>query len=93
MTEKEAIKYLEIMKLGTEDNSVGEIQKEMYDMAIKALEKQIPKKPNEKLGLYECPICNSGVGFRVGFRSDEVCYEGFNYCSNCGQAIDRGEKE
>ena len=38
MTEKEAIEYLEITKTCSEDNSVGELQKQMCDMAIKALE-------------------------------------------------------
>lgn len=94
MTEKAAIEALKLINWKNVHSLYNwEEMMEVRDMAIKALEKQIPKKPNEKLGLYECPICNSGVGFRVGFRSDEVCYEGFNYCSNCGQAIDRGEKE
>ena len=92
MTEKEAIKVLDGTEAVLLNRDENEYQKAII-LAIKALEKQIPKKPNEKLGLYECPICTSGVGFRVGCRSDEVCYEGFNYCSNCGQAIDRGEKE
>lgn len=38
MTPKEAIEYLNIMKLSTEDDSVGEIKKEVCDMAIEALE-------------------------------------------------------
>lgn len=41
MTPKEAIECLNIMKLSTEDDSVGEIKKEVCDMAIEALEKQI----------------------------------------------------
>lgn len=41
MTPKEAIEYLNIMKLSTEDDSVGEIKKEVCDIAIEALEKQV----------------------------------------------------
>ena len=38
MTEKEAIKYLDIMKACAEDGSVGELQKQMCETAIQALE-------------------------------------------------------
>ncbi len=37
MKEKEAIEYLEITKTCSEDNSVGELQKQMCDIAIRAL--------------------------------------------------------
>ena len=39
MTPKEAIEYLNIMRFSTEDDSVGEIKKEVCDMAIEALKK------------------------------------------------------
>ena len=39
MTPKEAIEYLNIMKLSTEDDSVGEIKKEVCDIAIEAIKK------------------------------------------------------
>jgi len=45
------------------------------DMAMKALEKQIPKKWFHDCGMYYCPVCN------------EFMFEG-NYCPNCGQKID-----
>ena len=49
-----------------------------FDMAIEALEKQIPKKPNSIF----CPICNfpSIIDGEYGDR--------YPYCFNCGQAID-----
>lgn len=56
-----------------------------YDMAIEALEKQIPKrcyKDNEN-GVYEkeyCPTCHRSL-----FPNDHHC--------KCGQAIDWGEEE
>ena len=55
--------------------------KDFYDMAIKALEKQVPKKPTYagKFGdLYvgSCSVCNDGVNSRM------------NYCDKCGQKLD-----
>lgn len=38
MTEKEAIQYLEMEKMCAEETSVGKIKKQMYEVAIKALE-------------------------------------------------------
>lgn len=89
MTPKEAIEYLNIMKLSTEDDSVGEIKKEVCDMAIEALEKQIEKKPLNQSEEYDrtygnCPRCGEMV---VDYPDD------FRVCSNCGQAINWGEGE
>lgn len=63
---------------------------EEMNIAIKALEKQIPKKPFEKevIGVSmtgykhkgQCPKCSSTV----------LQYKG-NYCPNCGQALDWSE--
>ena len=49
-------------------------QKEAFKMAIKALEKQIPKKRDN----YSCPICSH-------YFEDEEC---FTYCPECGQKLD-----
>ena len=64
-----------------------------YRMAIEALEKQIPKKPNLEGDGYAdgglvydtwiCPHC----GLRY-----EVDYDDYAHCPNCGQAIDRSEE-
>ena len=53
---------------------------EALNIAIKALEKQIPKKYMRKNGNYNCPICNYPVM--------SVCARKKKYCDNCGQAID-----
>ena len=58
---------------------------EALEMAIKAIEKQIPKKPNFKSydiwnGEYYCPACNNFLGFY--HNKHNAC------CSNCGQKID-----
>ena len=70
---------------------------ESIDMAIKALEKQIPKKPTyegdgyapDGTFIYDtwiCPCCD---------KRYEVDYDDYDYCPNCGQKIDldRGDEE
>lgn len=68
---------------------------EAMEMAIKALEKQIAKRPDyEGYGYDEdgdliydyakCPIC--GHDFEYGINDWEC-----NYCSDCGQKLDWGE--
>lgn len=64
------------------------------DLAVMALERQIPKKPlirygnavlgtlpNESFKIEECPCCK------------EYLDEETSYCQNCGQKIDWGENE
>ncbi len=52
-------------------------------IAIAAINKQIPKKPNCKIYTSDtrCPICNT-----------PLCY-GNNYCIDCGQKIDWRDAE
>lgn len=87
MTEQEAISCMEADKEYLTDMKICD--GEEMDMAIKALEKQIPKKPiihtNDIDRLACCPVCDSNVDWT---------YEGFwrkgnpKYCRECGQAID-----
>lgn len=69
-----------------------------YDMAIEALEKQIPKKslkltykPLIAVGwIYACPNCKMVCGenkYHYEATSDEM------YCPSCGQALDWSEEE
>ena len=51
--------------------------------AIKAIDKQIPKKPEIKDEYYVCPVC--GV-------YQETSEGNPPYCLNCGQAIDFGKE-
>lgn len=69
--------------------------KKGFDIAIKALEKQLPKKgikekitegANKGLHKYYCPIC-----YEKGDLSNK-CNVG-DYCSDCGQRIDWSEYE
>ena len=58
------------------------------DIAISAIEKQIPKKPiNVEKHYYECPCCEHDLGVS---DDDIFVYENYRpmYCLNCGQALD-----
>ena len=62
-------------------------QREAFQMALQALEKQIPKKPKNRYktryiwdSAY-CPICNCGITAR------------WAYCQCCGQKLDWGDEE
>lgn len=95
MTNQEAIENLQYLIsddcTDTQSDYVEEIE-----LAIEALEKQIPKKPKQMLepirkhfntgvnGFY-CPICNSDL-----LDMDNDCFE---YCPCCGQKIDWSEQE
>lgn len=100
MTESEAIEELkydcnELGKAIPCDTSWGSSFENAYRMAIQALEKQIPKKPDIEGDGYDpdgnlvydtwiCPTC--GVSY-------EIDYDEYNYCPACGQAIDQSEGE
>ena len=63
-----------------------------FEEAIKALEKQIPKKPT-KYGidysgnsLFRCPVCGDS------WNSNEFG-DGIEHCWTCGQAIDWSEED
>lgn len=49
-----------------------------FEIAISALEKQIPKNPDLDGGVY-CPCC---------LHEFKENYDTTSYCPNCGQAID-----
>ena len=58
---------------------------ESIDIAINALEKQIPKKVVKEKYIYICPICGSNVETDCG---DYMLDYRLNYCDNCGQKLD-----
>lgn len=80
MTKSEAIREVRfnMSKIGLSDKAAKRVV-EARNMAIKALEKQIPKKPDftEDKTFALCPCCN-GKGL-----SDKQ-----KYCDNCGQKLD-----
>ena len=55
------------------------------NVAIKAIDKQIPKKTELKDGYYVCPIC--------GVYQENLTDGKPPYCVNCGQALDWQEVE
>ena len=71
------------------DNTSLENKKNAIDIGIKALEKQIPKKPTYEgdgywygqlvYDTWVCPNCGKGY---------EVDYDNYDHCPDCGQAID-----
>ena len=81
MTYEEAIKLL---------NSVAiyygsKCTRTAVDLAILALEKQIPKKPLHMHKNYYCPICKED-GWMLW--DDAIPNDMDKYCGKCGQAID-----
>ena len=60
---------------------------EALNMAIEALEKQIPKKPINEECYYICPRCRDDLGVS---DDDIFIYELSmpKYCSNCGCVLD-----
>lgn len=91
MTNEEAIKYI---LWGTAPNYTCANNKrhgsnhtefEAFNMAIKALEKQIPKKPENVVRYHNICVdwnCSSCKRFH---RTDNAIID---YCFDCGQAID-----
>ena len=91
MTESEAVEKLKNMRLFmqiTDENNDCKFTEDDYkanEMAIQALEKQIPKKPitHSNTNRADCPCCGATVrGIKNPFG---------DWCSNCGQKLDFGE--
>ena len=102
MTESEAVEKLKNMRLFmqiTDKNSEHKFAEDDYnanEIAIQALEKQIPKKPEYEADGYangelvydyaKCPIC--GHDFEYGIND-----WGCEYCFDCGQKLDWSDEE
>jgi hypothetical protein len=89
MTESEAIKRIKECR-NTPNFQPYIYMNEALNMAMQALEKQIPKKPvkSEKqvvryVNTYYCPICNLGI---TGTNIAKWCY-------HCGQKLDWSDEE
>lgn len=99
MTEQEAIKEIKgwtniLMSAGSK---CALETAEAQEMAISALEDRKRKKPEKPniygdgyddkgeiiYDMYDCPNCS---------KSYELDYEKYDFCPNCGQAIDWSEK-
>ena len=92
MTDSEAIEKLKNMRLfmQIEDKNNGckftEDDYKANEMAIQALEKQIPKKPmisydeRVKENWCSCSVCAFGFGWKRTIH--------YKYCPDCGQKLD-----
>lgn len=86
MTAKEALEYFKRRKEQTELND--RVQ-QAEDLAIKALEKQMPKKPYDvdtEYKTFDCPECLSRL-----YTDDDM--QDCGYCPVCGQRLDWRETE
>ena len=75
-----------------------------FEEAIKALEKQIPKKlilGDDEQDYVRCPECKSEIAAMddcllyhcPSCGEKDAILQGDNYCFNCGQALDWSDKE
>ncbi len=88
MTTQETIQAMKFYKAklynGIFNDKIG-----AFDVAISALEKQIPKKAEHDDGVWSiCPNC----GGSVANDSEEAHNGETSYCDHCGQAIDWSDK-
>lgn len=75
-------KAIEVLTLSDEAKRQLPMLAPVYEVAVQALEKQIPKKPLPyKPYEGKCPVCS------VVFLSNLTCY-----CGNCGQRLDWREE-
>lgn len=84
MTEQKAIEVLKKNRPTSDTRICGKDLCKACDLAIKALEKQIPKEPiivhplqENDNGEFACPICKTGALVK---KIDKFCW-------GCGQAI------
>ena len=89
MTYEEAIKHFKsLQKRYTKEHNGRMCEK--VNLALEALEKQIPKKPLHMHKNYYCPICKED-GWMLW--DDAIPNDMDKYCSKCGQAIDWRDAE
>ena len=89
MTYEEAIKHFKsLQKRYTKEHNGRMCEK--VNLALEALEKQVPKKPLHMRKNYYCPICKED-GWMLW--DDAVPNDMDKYCGKCGQAIDWSDNE
>ena len=108
MTVSESIEKLKNMRLFMQiedknnDCKFTEDDYKANEMAIQALEKQIPKKPNKTIDsswgiqreAHTCPVCDYYLT-EVHFIAPQKIESNkkITYCETCGQAIDWSDEE
>ena len=63
-------------------------QKEAFEFAINALEKQIPKKPHKNFEKFSGVWCSCGKYLGKGYFVEKP-----SFCSDCGQKLDWSDEE
>ena len=63
-------------------------QKEAFEIAIQALEKQIPKKQHKNFEKFSGVWCSCGKYLGKGYFVDKP-----SYCTDCGQKLDWSDEE
>ncbi len=85
MTNEEAIKVLKILFSEHELDLPCQDSLAVRNIAISALEKQIPKSAEHEDGVWSiCPCC----GGSVCNDTEHAVNKEVSYCEHCGQAID-----
>lgn len=85
MTENEAIEFMKLFRKEWDKNSKTR-NAEALDVAIQALEKQIPKKVvKDGKWSYKCPCCGESAKTETG---DSFIDCRLDYCDGCGQRLD-----
>lgn len=94
MEESEAIK--ELHGIRPRGGIIPQKRAEALDVAIHALEKQIPKKPIMKQYFEDleekylcCPTCGEILTGRIPADNKTFCF----HCMNCGQKLDWSDEE
>lgn len=73
-------------------NSFDWMMFEFYSTAIEALDKRTPMKPS-KTDAYPHRLYCTNCGWTFFYNENNKTEGMFNYCPECGQAIDWGEVE
>lgn len=82
--QKEYDEYCNPVHNETLDLAIG-----LYETAIKALEKQLPKKVENWNGQASCPGCKKLFGNMADIKM--LRYWDFDCCNHCGQRLDWSE--
>lgn len=87
MTNEDALNHICDIQSVLEYHTADKYQIKACDVAITALEKQIPKSPKDKRGF---KAAGDFDGYLIGLCPSckaEICHE-YKYCCICGQALD-----
>lgn len=99
---EELIRDRESFMVGDYDKDIYDRDKEALEFAVKAVEKQIPKKLTIKLSeqmiqgyLYrdKCCYCPTCDGFRGNLDYEPQKIRKYDFCPDCGQTLDWGGED